>query len=296
MGAKMPKKPGHATVVAYVALFVAMSGTAAASTGGNFLLGRSNSENRPAALQNTSRGEPALVLLTENNKANPFSVGTNETKVPHLNSDLVDGLRTTTWSTREITSSGSLIVPTGVRRMILEVRGAGGGGGGAASGGNGSGGGQGGWERVLASVTPGAQYDVTVGQPGSGGSAGGRGSAGSDTYVRLHGSAKDTAHATGGGGGNPGESCAIVENNGAVPGGSGGTGLTPNDPASLALQGAPGGVGAGTGYMGPSCPSATVGGQAPANTAGAGGSGGDGATGANGSPGHPGLVLIFFSA
>jgi len=297
MGATM-KKPAHATVVAYLSLFIAMSGTAAAATGGNFLLGRFNSENRQATLKNTTRGQAALVLLTENNKVKPFGVGTNETKVPHLNADLVDGLRTSTWSTHEITSSGSIVVPPGVTRMIIEVRGAGGGGGGAASGGNGSGGGQGGWVRVVVSVKPGAQYDVTVGQPGSGGSAGagGRGTAGGDTYVRLHGSSADAAHATGGQGGNPGESCAIVENNGPVSGGTGGAGLTPTDADSLALQGATGNEGAGTGYMGPSCPSATVGGQDAANTAGAGGSGGDGASGTNGSPGHPGLVLVFFSA
>ena len=36
------KRPQHSTVVAYLALFVALGGTASAATGGTFLLGRSN--------------------------------------------------------------------------------------------------------------------------------------------------------------------------------------------------------------------------------------------------------------
>ena len=54
------RRPSHATVVAYVALFVALGGTAAAATGGVFVLGRANYESTPASLSTLS-GSP-LVL------------------------------------------------------------------------------------------------------------------------------------------------------------------------------------------------------------------------------------------
>ncbi len=40
-------RPAHATVVAYVALFVAMSGTAVAATGGSFVLDGPTRRPRP---------------------------------------------------------------------------------------------------------------------------------------------------------------------------------------------------------------------------------------------------------
>jgi hypothetical protein len=36
-------RPTHGTIVAYVALFVALGGTIYAATGGNFILGKPNS-------------------------------------------------------------------------------------------------------------------------------------------------------------------------------------------------------------------------------------------------------------
>ena len=36
------KRPSHGVVVAYLALFVAMTGTATAATGGSFILGKGN--------------------------------------------------------------------------------------------------------------------------------------------------------------------------------------------------------------------------------------------------------------
>ena len=50
------RHPSHGTVVAYLALFVAMSGTAVATTGGVFVLGQRNLESRPASLVNTRDG------------------------------------------------------------------------------------------------------------------------------------------------------------------------------------------------------------------------------------------------
>lgn len=86
------KHPSHATVVAYLALIVAMTGTAEAATGGGFLLGRSNTESTVSVLKNVTPGKSALNLYTAKNNVAPFRVGTNQTKVPNLNADLVDGL------------------------------------------------------------------------------------------------------------------------------------------------------------------------------------------------------------
>ncbi len=56
---RLLRRPSHASIVAYLALFVAATGTATAATGGSFLLGKSNSANHATALSNTGSG-PAL--------------------------------------------------------------------------------------------------------------------------------------------------------------------------------------------------------------------------------------------
>jgi hypothetical protein len=81
-------KTRHATVVAYLALFAAMTGTAAAATGGTFLIGRSNAATSVTALSN-STGTP-LALGGKSGYA-PLTV-TSTIKVSRLNSDLLDGL------------------------------------------------------------------------------------------------------------------------------------------------------------------------------------------------------------
>lgn len=81
-------RPRHATVVAYLALFVAGTGTAAAATGGTFLLGKSNSATSVTGLTN-SKGT-ALSLSAKSGSA-PLTVNST-TKVSRLNADLLDGL------------------------------------------------------------------------------------------------------------------------------------------------------------------------------------------------------------
>jgi hypothetical protein len=76
-------------VVAYLALGLALSGTASAATGNTFLLGRSNAAARPSTLANTGTG-PALVLHAKPSSP-PLRVGRNGTKVPYLNADRLDG-------------------------------------------------------------------------------------------------------------------------------------------------------------------------------------------------------------
>jgi hypothetical protein len=89
------KLPRHGTVVAYVALFFAMGGTAMAATGGTFLLGKSNSATATTSLSNSAG--TALSLSSKSGTA-PLSVNKNKTKVGYLNSDLLDGLDSTAFA------------------------------------------------------------------------------------------------------------------------------------------------------------------------------------------------------
>ena len=84
-------RPSHATVVAYVALFVALGGTSVAATGGTFVLGRSNYATTVTSLSN-SAGTP----LSLSAKAGYAPLAVNSTKVvTRLNADLLDGLHST---------------------------------------------------------------------------------------------------------------------------------------------------------------------------------------------------------
>lgn len=84
-------RPSHGTVVAYVALFFAMSGTAVAATGGSFILGKANSASTVTGLTN-SAGTP-LNLKAKSGYA-PLVVNSTK-KVTALNADLLDGLDST---------------------------------------------------------------------------------------------------------------------------------------------------------------------------------------------------------
>lgn len=77
----------HATVVAYLALFLAMSGTAVAATGGTFVLGTRNTADSTSVLTNSAG--PALSL--ESPAGTPPPKINRTTKVTNLNADLLDG-------------------------------------------------------------------------------------------------------------------------------------------------------------------------------------------------------------
>jgi hypothetical protein len=82
------KRPRHATVVAYVALFAALSGTAVAATGNAFVLGRANNASTTTYLSNS--GGTALAVGSK--AGTPPLAVSNSVKVPRLNVDLVDGM------------------------------------------------------------------------------------------------------------------------------------------------------------------------------------------------------------
>jgi hypothetical protein len=57
-------RPSHGTVVAYVALFVALGGTAVAANGGNFILGQSNSAGNPTQLSSPTTTAAGALKVT----------------------------------------------------------------------------------------------------------------------------------------------------------------------------------------------------------------------------------------
>jgi hypothetical protein len=85
------KRPSHATVVAYLALFFAMGGTAVAATGSTLISGRANSATTTTSITNSNG--TALALTSRTGTA-PLAVS-NTVKVGRLNADLVDGVDST---------------------------------------------------------------------------------------------------------------------------------------------------------------------------------------------------------
>jgi hypothetical protein len=202
---------------------------------------------------------------------------------------------------REFTTSGTLTIPSGVTRVLVELWGAGGGGSGSgagfcgviigipvcSSGPSGNGGGGGAYVRAVVQVMPGTTYDVGIGTGGAGGAGEpadrsvppGNGEPGSPTQLRL--GTTIIAGAAGGMGGGP-------------SGGAGGVGSA----IGISRPGLPGSVGGNT--------SGGNGGAAGlvADLLPLGGRGGAGADkvpfggdtppppGANGLPGHAGYVVI----
>jgi hypothetical protein len=60
-------RPNHATVVAYLALFVALGGTTYAATGGNFILGQANSAGTPTQLSSPTTNAAGAFKVTNTN-------------------------------------------------------------------------------------------------------------------------------------------------------------------------------------------------------------------------------------
>ena len=95
-----------ANAASMAALFIALGGTSYAATGGNFLLGKSNSASSTTSLAapvagkglqvtNTSTGAGATALgLTAASGHPPFTVNSG-TKVANLNADKLDGIDST---------------------------------------------------------------------------------------------------------------------------------------------------------------------------------------------------------
>ena len=126
------RRPRHGTVVAYLALFVALGGTALA-TSQTFLLGATNRVNAATAVTNvkadgsqnaianplltlknltTTTGATALNLSVASGHA-PFTTNSS-TKVTNLNADKLDGLDSTAFQRRV---SGACATGTAIRSI-----------------------------------------------------------------------------------------------------------------------------------------------------------------------------------
>jgi hypothetical protein len=105
-------RPSHGVVVAYLALFVAMSGTAVAATGGTMFLGKTNTATNMTILKNSNG--VAMRFMSKGGSA-PFSVYGNTTKVSKLNADQLDGLSSGSFQRRV---SGSC--PTGIQSVAAD--------------------------------------------------------------------------------------------------------------------------------------------------------------------------------
>ena len=89
----------YANVTATLALFVALGGTTYAATGGNFILGRSNSASSTTSLSSSGSGPALSVRNTSTGTAGSFNVTAGHppltvnsgAKVVNLNADKLDG-------------------------------------------------------------------------------------------------------------------------------------------------------------------------------------------------------------
>jgi hypothetical protein len=102
------KRPSPAMGVALIALFIALSGTTYAATGGNFILGQANTATTQTSLTagvggakvlqltntSTASGAEGLGITVGTNKA-PIRVNSTAGKAANLNSDKLDGLDST---------------------------------------------------------------------------------------------------------------------------------------------------------------------------------------------------------
>jgi IPT/TIG domain len=182
---------------------------------------------------------------------------------------------------REFVTSGTLQVPTGVTRVLVELWGAGGGGSGSGAGfctvvvgqnvcfvgPSGNGGGGGAYVRAVVEVVPGSTYDVVIGVGGAGGAGQpldrsvppGAADPGTPTQIRLGTTILASAAGGAGGGlsGGPGglaSAMGISRNGLSGLSGVGINGGAPGDPglvAALSTTAGRGGSGANSAPLGP---------------------------------------------
>lgn len=178
---------------------------------------------------------------------------------------------------QEFTATGTFTVPTGIKRVLVQLWGGGGGGGGLSSSNpalakEGGGGGGGAFTLSVLPVTPGATYAVQLGSAGAGGGAEVNGEPGGDSNFVAPDGTTILLFAGGGQGG--------------TMGASGGAGGKADSGAQVSHPGFPGGDG-GDDALASGGTAANP--SSPAGPRGAGGSSGE-----PGQPGQPGYVLVMW--
>ncbi|HUR77858.1 MAG TPA: hypothetical protein VMZ22_07915 [Acidimicrobiales bacterium] len=96
------RRPSLPLAISILALIVAMTGTAAAATGGTFILGKANSAGATTALTNTGSG-PALSLTAK--AGQPALSVSNSIQVPKLNASTLGGKTAGQLTTRTFANS-----------------------------------------------------------------------------------------------------------------------------------------------------------------------------------------------
>jgi hypothetical protein len=120
------RRPSASLVISTIALFVSLGGAGYAATGGNFILGQTNTATTPSVLaapinaktlrlRNMDTGADASALGLEVASGHPpFTVNSN-TRVPQLNADLLDGrdsaafLRKGTLQSMSVSGAGGVV-------------------------------------------------------------------------------------------------------------------------------------------------------------------------------------------
>ncbi len=111
-------RPSPATAISLVALVFAMSGTAVAATGGDFLLGKSNTATAVSTLTNT---KGTALSLSSSSTAPPLKVS-NSVQVPDLNASKLGGLTASGFVQGDGTDVvGRAALGAGANRDFLEI-------------------------------------------------------------------------------------------------------------------------------------------------------------------------------
>ena len=123
-------RPSPAMIVACIALLVALGGTTYAATGGNFILGKSNTASSTSTLS-APIADKALTVTNDSSKAGATALGLNVAKghppfrvnsgakVANLNADKLDGYDSTALRTTAYTWTKS--VPSAVPDLELNI-------------------------------------------------------------------------------------------------------------------------------------------------------------------------------
>lgn len=102
-------RPAPATVISLMALLFAMSGTAVAATGGDFLLGKANTATAVTSLTNT---KGTALSLSSTSTTPPLTVS-NSVQVPKLNASELGGVPASGYMQGGGTTTGARVALTG---------------------------------------------------------------------------------------------------------------------------------------------------------------------------------------
>jgi hypothetical protein len=129
------RKPSSAMIVALLGVFLGLGGVGVAATGGNFILGQSNSAGATTGLKSGVKTGPTLDLantggraaarFTSDSNVQPFTVS-NSTKIGNLNADRLDGIDSTGFMQGTGKSNSAILVRTpdsGTPHQLMTVPG-----------------------------------------------------------------------------------------------------------------------------------------------------------------------------